>query len=195
MRLTATADEKLWMPITGSLGFRGRRHRKAAIRSLLDNGRRQLGLERPVGRGGAWLMSQFVPIVMRRMEGRLLAWVWREDPELLIAIAQVQELTPQLRAARAMMPIEHDDTETFHSPSLGAGERLVIDMPRGEHTTPTASYTWDTGTHLVTLEAVCLDQARFGIVLAAIDDLARSLRLSDDLQVGESGDVLRLDPS
>lgn len=194
MRLSATADERLWVPVTGSLGLRGRRHRKAAIRMLLDSSRRQLGLETPSGRIAPWLMSQIVPVVMRRMEGRILAWVWREDPELLIATAQLQELTPQLRAARAMMPMEYDDTETFHSRHLGAGERLVIDLPRAENAPPTATYTWDTGSHLVTLTAMSPDRARFGTVLPAVDDLARSLRLDDDLTIGESN-VLHLDPA
>lgn len=193
-RLTATADERLWVPVTGSLGLRGRRHRKAAIRMLLDSSRRQMGLETPSGRMAPWLMSQFVPMIMKRMDGRVLAWVWRDDPELLIATAQLQELTPHLRAARAMMPMEFDDTEAFHSPHLGAGERLVIDLPRGENAPPTATYTWDTGSHLVTLTAMSPDRERFGTVLGAIDELARSLRLDDDLTVGESN-VLRLDPA
>lgn len=193
-RLTATADERLWVPVTGSLGLRGRRHRKAAIRMLLDSSRRQLGLETPSGRVAPWVMSQFVPVLMRRMEGRMLAWVWRDDPELLIATAQLQEMTPHVRAARAMMPMEYDDTETFHNPNLGSGERLVIDLPREENAPPTATYTWDTGSHLVTLTAMSPDRARFGTLLASIDDLARSLRLDDELTIGESN-VLRLDPA
>lgn len=194
MRLTATADDRLWVPVTGSMGLRGRRHRKAAIRMLVDTSRRQLGLETPSGRVGPWLMSQFVPVIMRRMEGRMLAWVWREDPELLVATAQLQELTPQVRAARAMMPMEYDDGEPFHSPHLGAGERLVLDLPQSENAPPTVTYTLDTGTHLVTLTAMSPDRSRFGIVLGAVDDLARSLRLVDDVQLGESN-VLRLDPA
>ena len=35
-RLQADADPNLWVPVTESLGFRGRRHRKAAIRMLLS---------------------------------------------------------------------------------------------------------------------------------------------------------------
>ncbi|WP_261165543.1 hypothetical protein [Microbacterium sp. Marseille-Q6965] len=194
MRLTATADDRLWVSVTGSVGLRGRRHRKAAIRMLLNISRRQLGLETPSGRFGPWLMSQFVPMIMRRMEGRILAWVWREDPELLVAMAQVEELTPQLRAARAMMPMQYDDAEPFHSPHLGAGERLVLDMPQRENTPPMATYSWETGTHLVTLTAMSPDRTRFGTVLGAVDELARSLRLVDDVQLGESN-VLRLDPA
>ena len=37
-------------------------------------------------------------------------------------------------------------------------------------------------------------RTRFGVVLPAIDDLARSIRLIDDLEVGESRGVLRIDP-
>jgi len=195
MRLTADVDARRWVPVTGSLGLKGRRHRKAAIRMLLNQTRRQLGMEQPAGRAGAWLLSQAAPFMMRRMDGRMLVWVWRDDPELLVAMAQLQELTPQLRAARAMMPMEFDDTEAFHSPNLGTGEKLVLDMPQGEHAPPSATYTWDTGTHLVTLSAMCPDRTRFGTVLDALDDLARSLRVVDDMQVGEANDVLRIDPA
>jgi len=43
--------------------------------------------------------------------------------------------------------------------------------------------------------AVCADRERFGTVIGAIDELARSLRVVDDLTVGESATVLRIDPS
>jgi len=131
---------------------------------------------------------------MRRSDGRILAWVWKDDPELLVAIAQVQELTAQLRTARAMMPIEYDDTEDFRSPFLGQGEKLVIDMPQGERSLLSATYTWDTGTQLVTLQAASPDRERFRTLLPAIEDLARTIRLSDDLEVGESN-ILRLPPA
>ena len=36
---------------------------------------------------------------------------------------------------------------------------------------------------------------RFGTVVPAVDDLARSLRVVDDLSVGESATVLRIDPA
>ena len=110
-------------------------------------------------------------------------------------LAQVQEATPQVRAARASMPMEYDDTETFRGTYLGAGERLVVDLPPDERTPPFATYTWDTGTHLVTVTAVCSDRARFGTVRGAVDDLARSLRLVEDVAAGESAGVLRIDPA
>ena len=43
MRLTASADPALWIPVTDSLGFKGRRHRKAAIRMLLGQANQALG--------------------------------------------------------------------------------------------------------------------------------------------------------
>jgi hypothetical protein len=42
---------------------------------------------------------------------------------------------------------------------------------------------------------VCSDRERFGTVIGAVDDLARSVRLEDDLTIGESPSVLRLDPA
>lgn len=148
----------------------------------------------PGSRVAAWAMSQAAPLLMRRADGRVLAWVWKDDPELLVVLAQVQQATPQVRAARAMMPIEYDDTESFRGTYLGVGEKLVMDLPPDPRTPPFATYTWDTGTHLVTLTTVSADRERFGTALGAVDEVARSLRLVDDLSVGET-DVLRLDPS
>ena len=168
-RLHADADEHLWVPVTGSLGFRGRRHRKAAIRMLLT--------------------------LMKRANGRVLVWVWKSDPDLLVAMAQVQEATAQARAARAMMPMEYDDTESFRSPFLGMGEKLAMPLPPDPRTPPFATYTWDTGSHFVTVTCVCGDRERFGTVMGSMDDLARTVRVADDLTVGESGGVLRIDPA
>ncbi|HAQ59732.1 MAG TPA: hypothetical protein DCR63_04705 [Microbacterium sp.] len=194
-RLEADADPARWVAVTGSLGWRGRRHRKAAIGMLLSQANRAAGAaERPASGLAAWAMSQAAPLLMRRAAGRVLVWVWKTDPELVVVLAQVQEATPQLRAARAMMPMEYDDTETFRGTFLGNGERLVMDLPPDGRTPPFATYTWDTGTHFVTVNAVCGDRTRFGVVLPAIDDLARSIRLIDDLEVGESRGVLRIDP-
>lgn len=190
-RLDADAAPEMWVPVTGSFGLRGRRARKKAIRMLMA----QAGA---TGRGGgvaAWAVSQAVPALMRTAAGRVLVWVFRADPELLVVMAQVQEATPQVRAARASMPMEYDDTETFPSPYLGAGEKLVMDLPPDPRVPPFATYTWDTGTHLVTVTAVCADRTRFGTVIAAIDDLARSVRIADDLTARESPTVLRIDPS
>ena len=153
---------------------------------------------RPGGAFTAWAVSQFTPWLMRKADGRVLVWVWKSDPELLVVMAQVQQATAQLRAARAMMPIEYDDTESFRGTYLGVGEKLVMPLPPprpdGSASPPFATYTWDTGAAFVTVTAVCSDRERFGTVMGAVDDLARSLRLIDDLTVGES-DVLRLDPS
>ncbi|MFB7249701.1 hypothetical protein [Microbacterium sp. NPDC056234] len=195
MRLTASADPALWIPVTDSFGWKGRRHRKAALRMLLGQANLAAGAEaRPGSRFGAWLMSQAAPIAMRKADGRVLAWTWKADPELVVALATTQELTPQVRMARANMPIEYDDTETFATP-LGVGEKLVMAIPPSPDSPPFATYTWDTGTHLVTLNVICSDRERFGTLLPALDDLARSIRISDDLTSGEAGDVLRLPPA
>lgn len=194
-RLRADAPADRWVPVTDSLGFRGRRHRKAAIGMLLSQAGRSVGApERPGGGFAAWAFSQAAPFLMRRAAGRVLVWVWKTDPALLVVMAQLQEATPQLRAARAMMPMEYDDTEPFRTPHLGVGERLVMALPADERTPPFATYTWDTGSHLLTVTAVCADRERFGTVIDAVDDLVRSIRIVDDLAVGESGDVLRIDP-
>lgn len=194
-RLQADAPADRWVAVTGSLGWSGRRHRKAAIRMLLSQANRSLGGAQP-GRGGgflAWAMSQATPFLMRRAAGRVLVWVWRADPELLVTMAQLQEATPEVRTARATLPMEYDDTEDFRNPHLGTGEKLVMPLPPDPATPPFATYTWDIGTHYVTLTAVCSDRERFGTVVSAVDDLARTLRVVDDLTV-EEATVLRLDP-
>ena len=194
-RLQADADPTRWVAVTDSLGFGGRRHRKAAIRMLLNQANRALGAdERPGGGFTAWAMSQATPFLMRRAAGRVLVWVWKTDPELLVVMAQVQEATSQLRAARATMPMEYDDTETFRGTHLGVGEKLAMPLPRDPRTPPFATYTWDTGTHFVTVTAVCSDRERFGTVIGAVDELARTLRIVDDLALGESPTVLRIEP-
>ncbi|MFK4835793.1 hypothetical protein ACI3KY_08700 [Microbacterium sp. ZW T2_14] len=205
-RLQADADPNLWVPVTESLGFRGRRHRKAAIRMLLGQAgaamRGPAGAEpdsstagrRPGGGVAAWAMSQAAPFLMRKAAGRVLVWVWKADAELVVVMAQVQQATNDLRAARAMMPMEYDDTESFRNPYLGVGEKLELSLPPDPRTPPFATYTWDTGTHFVTVTAVCSDRGRFGTVIGSVDDLARTLRIVDDLSVGESPEVLRIEP-
>lgn len=211
-RLHADADASRWVAITGSLGLRGRRHRKAAIRMLMSQagsvlggstlggpalGSSATGTAAPRGRGrglASWALSQAVPLLMRRADGRVLAWVWKADPELLVVMAQIQQLTPQLRTARAMMPMEYDDTQSFTG-ALGAGEKLVMPLPPTPQTPPFATYTWDTGTHLVTVTAVCSDRERFGTVLPAVDDLARTIRIVDDVAVNGGANTLRIEPS
>jgi hypothetical protein len=194
-RLQADADKTVWVAVTDSLGFGGRRHRKAAIRMLLSQANRAIGVEeRPGGGFMAWAMSQATPFLMRKAAGRVLVWVWKADPELLVVMAQVQAATAQLRAARASMPMEYDDTETFRGMYLGVGEKLAIPLPADPRTPPFATYTWDTGSHFVAVTAVCSDRERFGTVLGAVDDLARTLRISDDVALGESPNVLRIEP-
>ncbi|MEU1971362.1 hypothetical protein ABZ477_06890 [Microbacterium sp. NPDC019599] len=193
--LHADADAALWVPVTDSLGFKGRRHRKAAIRMLLTQANRAMGTsERPGSGVLAWGMSQAAPFLMRKAAGRVLVWVWKADPELVVVMAQVQEATSQLRAARAMMPMEYDDTEDFRSPYLGTGEKLAMPLPRDPRTPPFATYTWDTGTHFVTVTAVCSDRERFGTVIASIDDVARTVRLAEDLTIGESPTMIVIEP-
>ncbi|MBN9171019.1 MAG: hypothetical protein J0I50_03895 [Microbacterium sp.] len=198
-RLQAEADRTRWVPVTESFGFGGRRARKKAIRMLLTQAGSALGGAaapgtRPGGGVTAWAVSQAAPWLMRKAAGRVLVWVWKDDPELLVAMAQLQEATPQLRTARAMMPMEYDDTEEFRNPHLGVGERLLMSLPEDPRTPPFATYTWDTGTYFVVLTAVCSDRQRFGMLTSALDALARSLRIVEDLTVGEH-EILRLDPS
>lgn len=150
---------------------------------------------RPGSGFAAWAMSQAAPLLMRKADGRVLVWTWKAEPELIVAMATAQELTPQLRTARAMMPIEYDDTEEFRNPYLGVGEKLVMAMPPEPKTPPFATYTWDTGTHLITLQAVCADKERFGTVIGAVDEIARTLRTVEDLTLGETPGVLRIDPA
>ncbi len=164
---------------------------------LLTQANASLGATgRPGSAIAAWAMSQAAPLLMRKADGRALVWVWKDDPELLVVMAQVQEATPHLRAARAMMPIEYDDTESFRGTYLGVGEKLAMPLPPsrpdGAASPPFASYTWDTGTAFVSVTAVCSDRERFGTVIGAVDELARSLRLVDDVTV--SGGVHRLEP-
>jgi len=195
-RLQADADPMLWVPVTDSLGLTGRRHRKVAIRMLLTQANRAMGRTDRQGNGFlAWSLSQAAPFVMKKAAGRVLIWVWKSDPDLLVVMAQVQEATPQVRTARAMMPIEYDDTEDFRSIHLGVGEKLGMPLPADSRTPPFATYTWDTGTHLVVVTAVCADRERFGVVIDAVDDLARTVRLVEDLAIGETPGLLRIDPA
>lgn len=202
-RLQADADPNLWVPVTESFGLRGRRHRKAAIRMLLGQAQAALrgpadggsaARTRPGGGVTAWAVSQAAPFLMRKAAGRVLVWVWKADAGLVVVMAQLQQATHELRAARASMPMEYDDTQAFGNPHLGAGEKLEMPLPADPRTPPFATYTWDTGTHFVTVTAVCADRERFGTVIGSVDDLARTVRVVDDLTVGESPGVLRLEP-
>lgn len=194
MRLISSADPSLWIPVTGSMGFTGRRHRKVAIRMLMAQANTALGRDgAPGSRVASWLASQAIPLAMRKADGRVLAWTWKAEPELVVAMATVQELTPQLRTMRAMMPIEYDDTVSFPTP-LGVGEKLLMPVPPTPSSPPSATYTWDTGTHLITLTAVSGDRERFGTLEKPLDDLARSIRIAGDLAGGESN-ILQLPPA
>ena len=188
--LQADADPARWVAIRGR-GISGSRHRKAAISMLMSTA----GISQ--GQPGSGLLNfiatRAIKAGLRHANGRFLAWSWKEDPSALAALAQVQDITPHLRAARASMPMEFDDTENFSNPHLGVGEKLVMDS--SEHArTPFVSYTWDTGTHLVTLHAVCPDRERFLLFLDPLDQLARTLRWVEDMQIGESN-ILRLPES
>ena len=195
-RLQADPDRSRWVPVTDSLGFHGRRHRKAAIGMLLQQASDALGTRSLPGGGfTAWAMSQAVPLLMRRAAGRVLAWVWRADPELLVVMAQVQQATPQVRLARASMPKMPDGTETFRGTYLGVGEKVAVPLPADGRTPPFATYTWDLGAHFVSVTAVCSDRERFGTVIGAVDELARGIRIVDDLAIGESATVLRIEPA
>jgi hypothetical protein len=195
-RLQADVDRSRWVPVTDSLGLHGRRHRKAAIRMLLQQASGALGTPSVPGGGfSAWAMSQAVPFLMRKAAGRVLVWVWKADPELLVVMAQVQEATPRIRMARAAMPKRPDGAETFLGTYLGVGEKLAVPLPADGRTPPFATYTWDLGAHFVSVTAVCSDRVRFGTVIGAIDELARGIRVVEDLAVGESATVLRIDPA
>ena len=39
---------------------------------------------------------------------------------------------------------------------------------------------------------MCSDRERFGTVIGAVDELARGIRVVDDLAIGESATVLRI---
>lgn len=194
MRLTASADPNLWAPVSWPSGLRGRRHRKAAFRLMTAQTRR--AFEQAGGPGPAlgWLVERLAPRTLMSANGTRLVWSWKADPDLLAAMAGIVELTPQVRTARAMMPMEYDDTESFPT-ALGVGEKLFMPVPPKPEDPPFVTYTWDTGTHLVTLTGFSGDRERFGTTLPALDDLARSIRIADDLTTGESGDVLRLPPA
>ncbi len=155
---------------------------------------RSLGVETRGGGFTAWAMSQAAPALMRKANGRVLVWVWKDDPELVVAVAVIQEASPAMRTARASRPMEYDDTENFPHPTLGVGERLIMDEP-GSDRPPFVGYTFDLGTHLVELTAMSGDTTRFRTVLPDLDALARELRVIDDLSLGEVPGTLRLPPA
>ena len=194
-RLQADADKTLWVAVTDSLGFGGRRHRKAAIRMLLSQASRAMGAaERPGGGFMAWAMSQATPFLMSRAAGRVLVWVWKADPELLVVMAQVQEATPQLRAAAS----KHADGVRRHRgvprhPPRCRREARDPAAGRSAHA-PVRDVHVGHRPHFVVVTAVCSDRERFGTVIGAVDELARTLRISDDVALGESPNVLRIEP-
>lgn len=193
-RLHAEADTTRWVPVTDSFGLRGRRARKKAIGMLMAQMYRSMGSERRGNGLAAWAMSQAAPALMRKAAGRVLVWVWKDDPELVVAMAVIQEANAQMRAARAMRPMEYDDTEAFPHPTLGVGERLLLDAV-GQERPETVTYTFDLGSHIVELTALSGDATRFRTVLPDLDALAREIRVIDALAAGESASVLRLPPA
>jgi len=128
-------------------------------------------------------------MLMRRLEGRVLAYIWKDDPALVVALATVIDATNDMRVAQAM---SDDEGEDFRSPHLGTGEKFVRTDPGAA--TATITYLWDTGSQFVSLSAIAGDALRVGTIVRALDDLARTVRLVDDLAVGEAGAVVRLDP-
>lgn len=198
-RLQAHVDPALWVPVTESFGFRGRRTRKRAIQMLIAHATQAVGAagsaaDNPKrGKTSAWILSQFAPVLMRKAAGRVLVWVWKKDPELAVVIASVQQATPQSRAARAMRPMEEDDTESFRHPTLGVGERLVLDKA-GSKGAASVSYTWDLQTHFVEVSAMG-DPLRLRTILGDLDELVRSIRVLDDMTLTEQPTTLRLPPA
>lgn len=193
-RLFADADLTRWVPVTESFGPRGRRHRKRAAQMLMSHVTGAMGAQRRPRGFAAWAVSQAAPLLMRRAAGRVLVWVWKQDPELLVAMAALERATPQSRTARAMRPIEYDDTESFPHPTFGVGERLIMDAP-GSATPPFVTYSFDLGDHFVEVTGVSGDDTRLRTVLADLDALVRTIRLDEETTIGESPAVLRLDPS
>lgn len=193
-RLFAEADPTTWVPVTESFGFRGRRHRKAALRMLMSQASSALGQQPRGGKFAAWAMSQAAPALMRRAAGRVLVWVHKGDPELVVVMATIQQATPQMRTARAMRPMEYDDTVSFGHPTLGVGEKLVMDAP-GNAQPPFVTYTWDRGTDIVEVTAIAGDPNRFATTFADLDALAREIRVIDDMTVAEGTQTLRIDPA
>lgn len=177
MRLVAEPDAHLWSSMVAARGREARRLQKAAVRTLMA--RTGMGATSGRGRLGEWAAGRLALALLQRGDGSMLAWAWREDPGLLIAVAHAQEATAQVRVARAMAPIDFDDTEEFSSPFLGEGERLRVDEPASGGSLATATYTWDTGSHLIVLSAMCTVPHRFGALEADVDDLARSLRADE----------------
>lgn len=167
---------------------------RGAIGLLHAQGPQAWGQAGTPGRFVNWLIRRIMPRAILAMDGRMLVWAWKADPNRLVATASVQELTGPLRAARASLPMEYDDTETFRG-ALGVGERLVLTHPSDPKASPLAQYTWDTGAHLVTLTVFCPDAAHLGEVLPALDELARRLRLDDGSAQTDFPDVVRLPPA
>lgn len=195
MRLTASLDPDLWVPVTWPSGAAGGKYRRAAVKLLQKQS--NLAWAQAMGGAGrvmAWFVRRMIPRAVHASNGAMLIWSYKPDHHRVAATATVVELTPHVRAARATLPMEYDDTESFPS-RLGVGEKLVVSFPEQPSSPPLATYTWETGTHLITLTAVGGSRETFGTLIPALDDLARSIRIAGDLSGGESPDVLRIDPA
>lgn len=161
---------------------------------LLSQANRSVGREDAgSSRFVRWTLGLSAKAMLRNANGRVLVWGLKDDPELAVVMATLQIATPQLRASRAMMPMEYDDTESFRGTYLGVGEKLVMTGP--DQNPPFVLYTWDVGTHLIEVRAVSGDGNRFGTVFSRIDDLVRSVRTIEEVSTGESAETLQLPPS
>lgn len=195
MRLTADADPTLWMPVASPTGASGGRHRRAAIKLLQSQ--QNLAWAQAAGTGGkavSWIIRRLMPRAIGAANGTMLVWAYTPASDRLVAMATIQPLTAQLRAARAAMPMEYDDTETFRG-ALGVGERLFLPHPSDPKVSPIASYTWDTGDVLITVSGMSPDGAALGEFLPALDALARTVRLDEGPGADETPGVIRIPPA
>jgi len=105
-RLQADADPMLWVPVTDSLGFTGRRHRKAAIRMLLTQANRAMGRTDREGSGLlAWSMSQAAPFLMKRAAGRVPKLKGGETYRVHLAISALTSKSEVDAAASAIQAL------------------------------------------------------------------------------------------
>lgn len=195
MRLTADADPELWMPVTWPAGASGGRHRRAAIKLLQSQHNRAWAqLAGAGGKAISWVIRRLMPRAIYAANGTMLVWAYRPASDRLVAMATIQPLTAQLRAARASMPMEYDDTERFPG-ALGVGEKLFLPRPSDPNVPPIATYTWDTGELLITVSGLSTDGASLGEFVPALDALARTVRLDDGSADDETPGVIRLPPA
>jgi len=195
MRLTADADPELWMPVTWPAGSTGGRHRRAAVKLLQSQHNRAWAqLSGAGGKAVSWVIRRLMPRAIYASNGTMLVWAYKPASSRLVAMATIQPLTATLRAARASMPMEYDDTEQFRG-ALGVGEKLFLPHPSDPDVPPIANYTWDTGELLITVSGLSTDGASLGEFIPALDALARTVRLDEGSSDGETPGVVRIDPA